>query len=105
MSYGIEFEGVSSEETITEEVSNTIAHDAESSFNYDMSIDLTFTCTGTEGVGLWQWVVEAADRKSSVLTGHTICRYGVENYRTPPECPWTACNDIECTICDGGWQA
>lgn len=105
MSYGMEFAGVSESTTISESYTETIAHDAEESYTYDVSVDLEFTCTGNDGVGLWQWVVDSADGKSGVLTGHTICRYGQDNYSKSPECPWNACLDVECTTCTGDWAA
>ena len=104
MEVGMEFGGVGESETISEEYTVAIAQDTESAYSYDISVDLLLTCTGTEGVGLWQYVTESRDGKSRVLTTHTVCRYGA-NYNSSPACPWMACLDLECTQCKGDWSS
>lgn len=76
MSVGIEFMGTSESEKISESYSNTIMRDTKTSYSLDYSLDIELTCTGTDGVGLWQWVSETNDSKSKVLSQHTVCRYG-----------------------------
>ena len=91
-------------ETISESYTYDIKESAEDSYSYDISVETTYTCTGKDGVGLYQWVVETADGLASSFTMNTLCRYGA-NHRTEPVCPYNACVDLECTICTGDWQA
>ena len=105
MSFGYEFMGASESEKITESYSATLMNDVQTTYSADFSISHTLTCTAPEegGVGFWQWKTKAFDGTSIVLTNHTLCRYGLDHYATPPECPWNACLDLECTQCATDW--
>ena len=89
-------------ETIAASYSSTITRDTKSSYDEDYALDVDLTCTGTDGVGLWQWVTASADGKSRVLSDHTICRYGADAF-TSPKCPWNACLNRDCTECSSDW--
>ena len=85
-----------------------ISLDTERTYSYTTSVNYTITCTAkpdSPGVGLWQWVVESSDGQTSVLTPHTVCRYG-EIYSTPPACPWNAClgSSPDCSKCTDDWN-
>ena len=73
------------------------------SANFSDEHDLSCTAPEEGGVGIWQWRTKTNDGSSVVFTNHTICRYGLEHYNTPPACPWNACVDLECTICTDDW--
>ena len=105
MSFGYEFMGASESEKITESYSATLMNDVQTTYSADFSISHTLTCTAPEegGVGFWQWKTKAFDGTSIVLTNHTLCRYGLDHYATPPACPWNACLDLECTQCTTDW--
>jgi len=100
MSTGFDFEVESLSETISESYTYDIMDDAKFSMTKDLSIDWPIPCDGasssTEGVGLWQWVVQTADKNSWVLTTHTVCRYG-SLFNVPPKCPWNACSNGDCS--------
>ena len=108
MTSGIEFEGATEEETISRSYSSTIQKDTEDTYTYDVSVDVTVSCTAqraSDGVGLWQWVVDTNDGTSQLKSLHTVCRYGSGYYNSPPACPWNACSNGECTECATDWIA
>ena len=80
--------------------------DTKTSMTKDVSIEWDIKCTGSigasGGVGLWQFAVYTSDEKSYTLTNHTVCRYG-SLYNHPPDCPWNACTNGDCSKCESGW--
>lgn len=69
MSYGIEFEDAFGASTTLEESTRSlIAQDVENSYAFAFSSQTEIYCTAedSDGVGLWQWVVDKGDRKSVV---------------------------------------
>jgi|OM-RGC.v1.027559368 hypothetical protein len=92
----------------SESATNTIKDDTVDSWGTSGSQTATFTCEdvkeGEYGVGLWQFVTAAPDGSSYTYLPHYVCRYN-ENYNTPPDCPYTACLNGECTECDDSWMA
>jgi len=103
----ITFLGEGADTKISESYRSSIKHDTTNTYSYDVAADVTLKCTapeGTSGVGLWQWVVESADRLSKTFTLHSICRYG-SNYTQSPECPWNACLNGDCSECSPDWEA
>lgn len=90
---GVKFFGVRTSTAVTTGYLDVIAEDARNSYSIDTETTHRITCTEKylePGVGLWQWVIESSDGQISVMTQHTVCRYG-ELYNTPPACPWNAC--------------
>ena len=103
MKTGITVEKVfSAERTMTAAYSATVMKDTTDSYSKDFSVDIHLTCTGTDGVGLWQWVTESNDGASRVLSEHSVCRYGADAF-TSPDCPWNACLNGDCTECADDW--
>ena len=53
--------------------------DTQSSYSAKIDVEHEIACTEQEesGVGLWQWVQTDNEGKFSLLSEHTICRYGV----------------------------
>ena len=107
MTAGINFEADYEHEAISSAYSYPILDATEHDMDFGVSEDITVTCTAQDdsaGVGLWQWVVMTADKRTQVESIHTVCRYG-ENYNKPPKCPWNACLDGECLECVSDWRA
>ena len=106
MTTGIEFEGITDSETMSESYSGQVMTDTKTSMTKDVSVNWELKCTGSEGasggVGLWQFAVYTADENSYTLTSHTVCRYG-SLYNHPPKCPWNACIGGDCSDCERGW--
>ena len=52
--------------------------DAKSTYSMDINLPVNVECSPSQGdvVGFWQWIVTSNDGESSVLSTHTICRYG-----------------------------
>ena len=98
MELGIEFRGA----TIAESYSYDIIMATEQSYGLDSEVQMT--CTGTDAVGLWQWVTESNDGRSQVQSMYSVCRQGADAY-TSPECPWNACMSGDCTKCSDDWSA
>ena len=100
--------GVEASVDLSATVEGEIAHDTTQDMSHDVSIDLTIKCTGKAGaaggVGLWQFVVENGDESVWTQTNHTVCRYG-SLYNESPKCPWNACANGDCSVCEGDWQA
>ena len=63
------------------------------------SVTREATCTGTDGVGLWQWISTDAEGLARAASIKTVCRYGPGMYNTSPKCPWSACADAQCETC------
>jgi len=104
MSTGIEFLG----DKISKSYSETITTDTERTYAYNIEVDYSVQCTeqaGQAGVGLWQWVTSTHDGQASVLSLHTVCRYGAL-YDKSPECPWNACegDSADCSQCASDWK-
>ena len=82
-------------------------HDTQTNFGANISVDHNLSCTARAddpGVGFWQWKTSTHDGKSTVLSNHTVCRYGLNKYNTPPNCPWNACLDEQCEVCKDDWD-
>lgn len=64
MNTGIEFEN----EKVSESFSTQLVNDTQQSMTEDINVKLTIPCTGQVGseggVGLWQFVMQTADRYS-----------------------------------------
>lgn len=58
----------------------------------------------TEIYGLYQWTITSGDNLYTAMDEHYVCRKN-ENAYTAPNCPYEACRDAECTICDPAWKA
>ena len=58
----------------------------------------------TETYGLYQWIITSGDNLYTAMDEHYVCRKN-ENAYTAPDCPYEACRDAECTICDPAWKA
>ena len=63
MEWGIEFEGASESEKISESYSKTLQKSTESTYSKSLSSSITVDCKGdgSESVGVFQWVTETAD--------------------------------------------
>ena len=103
MSAGLQFGNAS----VSSSYSQEITSDTTQTMETDISASYTTTCTGqvgsAGGVGFWQFVVYSADEFSYVNTQHTVCRYG-SLYNKAPACPWNACSNGDCSICEIGWE-
>ena len=108
MSEGIEFEGFSESETITQSYSKSIMNDTKNEVVSEIWVEAHVPCegaVGTEGgVGLWQFVVKNAKTSKDVVlhSVNTVCRYG-ELHAVPPKCPWNACLNGDCSVCASDW--
>jgi len=106
MTSGIEFEGISESQTISEKYSYGITTDTETAYSYNIKETVTINCPDkpeSEGVGLWQWVTSTNDNKGTVWSLHTVCRYGPGLYNVMPACPWNACLNGDCSQCANDW--
>ena len=104
---GVNFYMVRAGEGISDTYTDEIIDDAKSTYSMNVDEVVNVECSakpqGDDGVGLWQWVVTSEDQESSVLSVHTVCRYGTD-YNKPPKCPWNACLNGECTVCASDWM-
>ena len=71
---------------------------------YTEAVTRTASCTGTQGVGLWQWITTSNDGLSQAFSLMTVCRYGEGYWNTEPKCPYNACKDEMCETCYDGWK-
>ena len=106
MELGLEFEGVGG-------LTTSIASEYE--YGFRRTVTETTQIAGSEkielkcgeddgqGHGLWQWKVRTEDGSIITHSRNAVCRHG-SNYNSPPNCPWNACADGECTLCSWGWQ-
>ena len=78
MSSGMKYGGASSSTKISTSYTASLMFDTKQSYGANMSVDHTMSCTAPPegGVGFWQWKTSTHDGKSTVLSNHTICRYG-----------------------------
>ena len=107
MELGIEFMGVSEKfslsTTYEEEFKKTVTEITKITTMETISMVCGIANNGVN-YGLWQWIVETEDMSYTARAKHAVCRSGA-NATTPPACPWDACFDDECTVCNDGWAA
>ena len=105
---GVDFSVSSSSVELSLGYESDLTTDTTHAMTKDSSIDLYIECTGDSGadggVGLWQFVVTTSDGNVSTFTNHTVCRYG-DLYNVAPACPWNACANGDCSVCNGDWEA
>ena len=106
MSSSFEFDGIGGSDTISESYSYQLTTATESTYSMSMSASITVTCQQTDGgqIGLWQWITESSDATSKAFTALAVCRSGDGIWNKAPECPYTACYNGDCTICENGWK-
>ena len=87
-------------------LAKVLTRDVQSIYEDDFGKENYTTCTalGKEGAGLFQWVVSSDDFTKQAFTWHTVCRTG-PLWNTPPDCPYIACANAECTVCHKDWAA
>uniref|UniRef100_A0A7S3MJE1 Uncharacterized protein n=1 Tax=Favella ehrenbergii TaxID=182087 RepID=A0A7S3MJE1_9SPIT len=95
---------------IAAKYANQILMDTLKTYKQDINVDNIVSCTGAPAgdpstIGLWQWVTETNDGQGSMLTAHSVCRYGSISL-TAPACPWNACapDSADCSACNSDWQ-
>ena len=69
----------SGDATIGANYASTLIHDVKTSYEADYEEEHHLSCTAPPegGVGFWQWKTKTNDGKSTVLSKHTLCRYGI----------------------------
>ena len=101
--------GASSSAKMSSEMASTTRRAAEQTYGYTEGQTIEVSCPTPrnpieEGVGYWVFVVESADRTSTATQALGVCRYGPGRWNVPPECPFAACIDSQCTQCRD-WMA
>lgn len=106
MELGIEFEGMSTNKySVSASTERGIRDNVKYTYTINNETKITTTCTptGTEAVGLWQWVVSTRDSSIFSHSQELVCRHG-DAARIAPRCPFTACANAQCTSCHA-WMA
>jgi len=102
MSAGIEYMGASASTTMSTEIQQATINQTRMAISKSESVKMTLTCDpvtdkADKSVGMFVFSVETDDSSASVTQKLAICRYGVGKWNVPPECPFAACIDSECT--------
>ena len=81
-----------------------IVVDTREAYSLDISQKVKIVCPDMmqNGVGLWQFIVASHSGDIKVFSLHTVCRYG-NLYNKPPNCPWNACLNADCSGCAFDW--
>ena len=109
MSAGIEHDGVSVSKTLSMSHQKKVQKAATDMFTADATLTRTFSCptslshSAKNGVGMYLYVVENSEKTVMSVTAEMICRYGEGYWNKEPECPFSACIDLECKNCEDGW--
>ena len=78
--------------------------DAINLINQNTERQITLSCANDgRQTSLWQWIITDSTGQNKLLSSKTICRYGEGIWNTAPACPYAACKDDLCTVCNDDW--
>ena len=106
MDLGFEFYGVDASVGVSASYETALRTSISQVATRSTEVEHKTTCTaeGNEGSGFWQWVVRTSDGSVISRDVHTVCKSG-PGFNQPPECPWNACVNGDCSVCRDGWSA
>lgn len=110
MTVGIEFaHNIGVTQTMTHEHTQMTANAAHDMMDISGTVTIETYCPEPadpldNAVGYWVFAVTSADARIVAQNKGGVCRYGEWLWNVGPDCPFSACQNADCTVCDD-WAA